>query len=143
MNPSGVSAFLDANAPDNSCLTAGALSTNAGVLASCGQDVNGAVSDGVTKLLLRVTAGLAGTACYSITSTGPPDQGTINSQVVSTQASGGLDYGFSYYQAPDGYGTDGSASRQVQVQFSFAPSGSDTNTTSIPGTLTSFGRRSS
>jgi pimeloyl-ACP methyl ester carboxylesterase len=136
VNPSGVSSFVDANAPDNSCLAQGVLSTDPAVLSSCGQDVNGAVSDGVTKLLLRVAAGLDGTACYAVTSTGPPDQGTIDNQVVGTQASGGFDYGFSYYQAPDGYGGDGSASRQVQVQFAFAPSGSNTNTTTIPGTLT-------
>jgi len=135
VNPGGFASFVDANPPSNTCVTNGAISTSASVLASCGADVNGTVTDGVSQLLLRVVAGLSGTACYNITSTGPPDQGTINNQVVATQSAGSFDYGFSLYQAPDGYG-DPSSSRQVQVQFAFAPAGSTTNTTTIPGTLT-------
>lgn len=137
VNPGNDSLFLDANFPYNTCLAPGTpnLSTDATVLASCGGNVNGTVSDGVSQLLLRVVAGLSGTACYSVTSTGPPDQGTINTQVITTQSAGSFDYGFSYYQAPDGYG-DTTDNRQVQVQFAFAPNLGNSNTTTIPGTLT-------
>jgi pimeloyl-ACP methyl ester carboxylesterase len=136
VNLGGYSYFLDANSPGNTCLAPGTgnLSTDPDILSLCGSDVGGTVTDGVTQLLLRVVSGLQGTACYSITSAAPPDQGTISAQVVATQASGGLDYGFSYYQSPDGYG-DPSASRTVQVQFAFAPSGGFSNTTTIPGML--------
>ena len=137
VNPSGFSSLVDANFPANPCVTpgTGTLSTNPDILAVCGTDVEGAVTDGVTQLLLRTVSGLQGTACYSITTTGPPNQGTINTQVTATQPSGSFNYGFSYFHAPDGYG-DPSASRTVQVQFAFAPSGGASNTTTIPGTLT-------
>src|ERR1035438_5419805 len=118
VNPGASSPFLDANPPSNTCLAAGTgvLSADPNVLSTCGSNVNGAVTDGVTQLLLRIVAGLQGTGCYSITSTGPPDQGSITSAIVSTQAAGSYDYGFSYYLAPNGYGAgDTSSSRQVQV----------------------------
>ena len=139
VNPGASSPFLDANPPSNTCLAAGTgvLSADPNVLSTCGSNVNGAVTDGVTQLLLRIVAGLQGTGCYSITSTAPPDQGSITSAIVSTQAAGSYDYGFSNYLAPNGYGAgDTSSSRQVQVQFAFAPAGSNTNTTIIPATLT-------
>lgn len=139
VNPGADSPFLDANAPSNTCLSAGTgvLSTDPNVLSTCGSNVYGTVTDGVTQLLLRTAAGLQGTSCYSITSTAPPDQGSITSAIVSTQTAGNYDYGFSYYAAPNGYGAgDPSSSRQVQVQFAFAPAGSNTNTSVIPATLT-------
>jgi len=133
-----LSKFLDANPPQGSnCrVTNGAsLSTDPNVLATCGRPVIGTMSDGATQLLMRMVSGLGGTACYNLVSSSPPDQGTIAAPVVSTQTVGDLNYGFSFYQAPDAYG-DTSATRQVQVQFVFTPNIGNGNTTSFTNNLT-------
>jgi pimeloyl-ACP methyl ester carboxylesterase len=136
VNPTLDSYFVDANFPYNTCRVEGTpnFSTDPSVLSSCGGSVLGTAADGVSQLLLRVQAGLTGTACYSITSTSSLDQGTINSAVVPTQSVGSSDYGFSYYTAPSVYG-DTSTSRDVQVQFAFAPTG-NSNTTVLSSSLT-------
>ncbi len=130
--------FLDANPPSNTCRTPDSpmLSTDPTVLSTCGVPVQGAVTDGVTQLLLRMVSGLPGTACYQITSTGPPDQGMISTDVTGTQSVGDFNEAFSFYTAPDGYG-DTSDNRQVQVQFTFTPNigVGDTTMFTVPLTL--------
>jgi pimeloyl-ACP methyl ester carboxylesterase len=131
------SKFLDANPRVNNCRVANspALSTDPMVLSTCGQKVNGTVADGASQLLMRMVSGLGGTACYNLVSTSPPDQGTIATPVLTTQTVGALNYGFSFYKAPDAYG-DTSASRQVQVQFVFTPNIGNGNTTKFTANLT-------
>jgi pimeloyl-ACP methyl ester carboxylesterase len=137
VNPGNDSSFLDANFSYNTCRTEGSpsLSGDPNILSTCGGNVEGTVSDGLSQLLLRIVSGLQGTACYAITSTSPPDQGSITTAVTTTQTAGGLEYGFSLYQAPAEYG-DSSDSRQVQIQFSFAPNIGNSNTTTITAPLT-------
>ena len=143
VNPGGdpnFSKFLDANYSDSTtCRDPGSpnLSTDPNILLACGSPTQGSVSDGVSQLLMRLAAGLPGTACFGVASTGPPDQGMIplQEQVLDTQSVGNFDYAFSFYQAPDGYG-DNSDSRTVQVQFFFTPSENFGNTSMISTTLT-------
>jgi len=132
-----MSKFLDANPKVNNCRVTNSpsLSTDPNVLATCGRPVLGTVTDGVSQLLMRMVSGLGGTACYSLVSSGPPDQGTIATPVVTMQTVGSLNYGFSFYQAPDGYG-DTSDSRQVQVKFSYTPNLGNGNTTNFTANLT-------
>jgi pimeloyl-ACP methyl ester carboxylesterase len=140
-----VGKFLDANPPDNPCRVPDSadLSTDPTVLSACGTPVYGTASDGVSQLLMRLVSGLAGTACYQITSTGPPDQGSIPTEVNSTEPLNGMNYGFSFYQSPDGFGNsdedccgDGELdTRTVEVQFSFTPSEGNGNTTSFTADL--------
>ena len=128
--------FLDANASYNDCRSEddpATLSSDPLVLSYCGGNVQGTVSDGVSRLLLRTVAGLAGTACYAISSTSDLDQGSISTAVASTQGGDDDDdfqYAFSFYQAPDEYG-DTSQSRGVDVTFSFTPSLGNGNTSTI------------
>ncbi|MGC2110837.1 MAG: hypothetical protein WA655_15055 [Candidatus Korobacteraceae bacterium] len=132
------SKFLNANYPGGlTCRDPGSpdLSSDPGILSVCGAPAQGIASDGVTQLLMRTVAGLPGTACYEVTSSGPPDQGMIQNQVVNTQSLGSGDYAFSFYQAPEGYG-DSSASRTVQVEFYFTPSLGYGNTSTITTSLT-------
>ncbi|MDE2503651.1 MAG: alpha/beta fold hydrolase [Burkholderiales bacterium] len=137
VNPLHATDFLDANAPGNSCRQPGSpdMAQDAATLSTCGTTVSGTVADGVSQLLLRSVSGLAGTACYSITSSSALDQGSIAAGVVSTQPAGNLYYGTTLYQAPATYG-DSSSNRQVTVQFSFLPSQGNSNTTTISSTLT-------
>jgi len=77
------SKFLDANYSNNTtCRDPGSpdLSSDPSILSTCGQSVQGTVSDGVSQLLMRMVSGLPGTACFEIASTGPPDQGMIQNQ---------------------------------------------------------------
>jgi pimeloyl-ACP methyl ester carboxylesterase len=128
--------FLDANASYNDCRSEddpATLSSDPSVLSSCGGNVQGTVSDGVSQLLLRTVAGLAGTACYAISSTSDLDQGSISTAVAATQGGDDDDdfqYAFSFYQAPAEYG-DTSQSRGVDVIFSFTPSLGNGNTSTI------------
>ncbi len=130
--------FLDANPPSNTCRASGSasLSTDPNVLSTCGQPVKGAATDGVTQVLMRMQSGLAGTACFQITSSGPPDQGSVSTDVTATQMVGGSNYAFSFYQTPTSYG-DSSSERQVTIQFAFTPNIGNGNTTkfSLPLTL--------
>jgi pimeloyl-ACP methyl ester carboxylesterase len=139
VNPLSNQKFLDANYPSDTltCRDPGSpnLSSDPTILSGCGQPAQGAVSDGASQLLMRMVAGLPGTACFEITSTGPPDQGNIPTPVLSTQTLGSFDYGFSFYQAPNGYG-DSSDSRTVQVQFLYTPSEGYANTSVINSSLT-------
>ena len=59
----------------------------------------------------------------------------MSTALAATETAGALEYGFSFYQAPAEYG-DSSDSRQVQIQFSFAPNIGNSNTTSITAPLT-------
>lgn len=130
--------FVDANPPNNSCLAAGTanFSTSPDVLANCGSSVFGAASDGVTNLLLRTAAGIAGTACYAITSSSSLEQGTIQDAVLATELGpSSFQYAFTYYTTPAYYG-DNSDSRNVNVTFTFTPSLGNGNTTTITAPLT-------
>lgn len=139
VNPgAGLQKFLDANPPNlSTCRDPNSpnLSTDKNILSTCGTPVQGGVADGATQLLMRLVAGLPGTACYEITSTGTADQGTIPTQVTLTQSVGNLEYGFSFYQVPNNYG-DTTDSRQVQVQFFYTPTQGFANTSSITASLT-------
>jgi pimeloyl-ACP methyl ester carboxylesterase len=128
--------FLDANDPAKSCRTPGSatLSTSATVQASCGKSVKGVASDGVNALLLRTVSGLGGTACFEIVSGGSLDQGTVQTPLTTTTAVSALNYGFSYFTPPAFYG-DASASRSVQVEFSFTPNIGNGNTSKLRATL--------
>ena len=129
--------FLDANPPTNTCRTPNTpnLSSDPSVLSTCGQPVQGAVTDGVTQLLMRMVSGLPGTACYQITSTGPPDQGTVSTDVTTTQSVGAFNDAFSFFTAPDGFNAS-SDNRMVQVQFTFTPNIGNGDTTMFTAPLT-------
>jgi pimeloyl-ACP methyl ester carboxylesterase len=131
-NTTGSTMLLDANSPTMSCRDSGTpnISTMPSVLSSCGTQVKGVASDGVNPLLVRTEAGLNGTACYQITSTGPPDQGSLGAASYPTTGVGSLFYGFSVYTPPANYG-DSTDSRTVSMQFAFTPQGTMTNTTMI------------
>lgn len=139
VNPgAGLQKFLDANPPNlSTCRDPNSpnLSTDPNILSTCGTPVQGGVSDGATQLLMRLVAGLPGTACYEIISTGTSDQGTIPVQVNATQTVGSFDYGFSFYELPNNYG-DNTDSRQVQIQFSYTPTMGFANTSTITASLT-------
>ncbi len=138
VNPGADTPFLNANYPNVAYTCRDPYSPNLSndprVLAACGFPVQGAVSDGVSQLLLRLEAGLPGTACFEIVSPGPPDQGTIQTQVADTKTVGNMEYGFSFYQAPNGYG-DNSDSRTVEVQFFFTPNSGFGNTSTFTASL--------
>ena len=128
--------FLDANAPAASCRDANAatLSTDPARLATCGKAVKGVAADGVNPLLLRTASGLAGTACFEIVSGGSLDAGKVQTPLAATQAAAGLNYGFSFYTPPAFYG-DATASRTVEVEYSFTPNIGNGNTTKLRATL--------
>jgi len=136
-NTTGSIQLLDANDPNNPCRDPGSpnISTNPTLLSTCGSPIKGVASDGVNPLLVRTEAGLTGTACYEITSTGPPDPGTIQTSSIATTGVGSLFYGFSLYTPPAAYG-DPSDSRPVNMMFAFTPQGTMTNTTNITITTT-------
>ena len=138
VNPgAGLQKFLDANPPNPStCREPNSpnLSTDPNILSTCGTPVQGGVSDGATQLLMRLVAGLPGTACYEIVSTSTSDQGTIPTQVTPTQTVGSFDYGFSFYQVPNNYG-ENTNSRQVQIQFFYTPAMGFANTSTITASL--------
>ncbi len=133
-NTTGSTQLLDANSQSATCIDSGTsmVSTTPSVLSSCGTPIKGVASDGTNPLLLRTETGLAGTACFDITSTGPPDQGKLSTTNYAISSGSGTLYGFSVYTPPDGYGTDGTDSRQVTIQFAFTPAGGTTNTTTTP-----------
>jgi len=66
----------------------------------------GAVTDGVTQLLLRLGSGLMGTGCYEIVSCGQADQGIIPpaQAVLTTTMVNGSNYKFAGQQARGGQG---------------------------------------
>jgi hypothetical protein len=107
---SGGTTYLDANAIYNSCRINGDSplfldpANAADQLANCGSPVVGTVTDGVSTILLQTTSGLAGTACYQITSSSDLDQGTLQTTVTPTYSSGEFQSGFSFYTAPASYG---------------------------------------
>ncbi|MDT8999723.1 alpha/beta hydrolase [Paucibacter sp. APW11] len=133
LNRGGDDKFVDANNPLNHCRAADGsndLSTDPNRLAQCGITAKGIAADGLSKLLLRSVSGLPGTMCYQITSTSSFDQGKVTQAVLGTQASGALQYGFSYLQAPESFG-DTADSREVELEFRFTPNIGNGNTTSF------------
>ena len=132
--------WLDANYYGLSCRDPGTpdMSSDPNTLIACGHAAKGTVSDGVSKLLMRLEAGLPGTGCFQIASHGPPDQGTIPSdqQVLDTQPVQGTEAAFSFYRAPgNGYG-EISDSRTVEVNFAFTPKDGFANTSYLVIPLT-------
>jgi pimeloyl-ACP methyl ester carboxylesterase len=130
-NPSDLLTCRDPGSPD--------MSSDPNKLIACGLTAKGTVSDGVSKLLMRLEAGLPGIGCFQVASKGPPDQGTIEKQVLHTQTVVGAEAAFSFYQAPkNGYGIfeDPSHSRLVKVQFAFTPKDGFANTSYLVKTLT-------
>ena len=133
--------FVDANAPGNHCRVSDddpALSSDGNKLASCGDsDIAAVATDGVTPILMRLKAGLAGQGCFEITSNVPPAQGTITAGVTNTQTVGSLEQAFSFYYPPDEF-VDTARTRTVDVEFAYTPivAGKRANTTRFRDTLT-------
>ena len=128
LNRGGDERFVDANAASNSCRVGSALSTDAARLSSCGAPAKGLAADGLSRLLLRGVSGLQGTMCYEVVSAPMPSPGTITAPLVNTQRVNGLDYGFSYLQAPDAF-EDTAAFRDVEIEATFTPLIGNGNTT--------------
>ncbi len=129
----GQDAFLDPNRPGSHCRVdddSPELSTDESQLAGCGELAEGVVTDGVSRLLMRARSGLSGTACFEIVSSGPGEQGEIDTQVKLTSNADGVQQASSYYRAPASYG-DGGNSRQVEIEFAFTPDFGNGNTTRI------------
>ena len=131
VNRKGTEKFVDANPRTNHCRvdeSSSDLSTDPTVLSQCGSSIrHGVAADGVTRLLMRTISGLPGTVCYEITSASALDQGTLEAQVLSTQTVGNLEYGFTFYKAPDFFG-ETSPFRTLEVEFTFTPSIGNGNT---------------
>jgi pimeloyl-ACP methyl ester carboxylesterase len=129
----GGSPFLDPNRPDSHCRTADdgdQLSLDENVLQACGASARGAVADGVSRLLLRTSAGLNGMSCFEIVSESPLGQGTVETALKSTANVGGLHQASSYYRAPDGLGA-AAASRSVELEITYTPAIGNGNTTRV------------
>jgi len=135
IGPEGQVKFLDANHPDSHCRVGDnspTFNTDESLLAHCGQPAEGIVADGVSRLLMRTRAGLAGTACFEIVSGAAADQGTLDPALKATAAvSGGFHQASSYYTAPLAYEEASSASRMVEVEFTYTPAIGNGNTTRI------------
>jgi pimeloyl-ACP methyl ester carboxylesterase len=134
--------LLDANnlttATDSypSCVSAaGIVSTDPTTLADCGIPIKGVAADGVSPVLLRTVAGLKGTACFTLTTTGSLAYGNVATPSMEATGVQGLFYAFSMYTPPDGYG-DPSDSRTLNIQFDFFLDGGLTNTSTINVTTT-------
>jgi pimeloyl-ACP methyl ester carboxylesterase len=126
--------FVDANPPANSCRvndTSIVFSRDATKIASCGKPVMGTSADGLSRLLLRVGAGIGGTACYEIVSTSAGDQGQLDAAVVPlSSAANGLHFAPSYLTAPRNYGNINGV-RQIEVELSFTPNIGNGNTSRV------------
>lgn len=123
--------FLDANPPVNHCrrsVVIGELSSDPAILSTCGKTVFGAAADGVTRLLMRLSAGLPGTACFQIVSTSPYDQGSVETAVTSTQSVSSTNQAYSFYRTPAYFGASADL-RNLEVEFTFTPSIGNGNTT--------------
>jgi PGAP1-like protein len=127
--------FVDANPPSNTCrvdANSVAFSRDATKISGCGKNVEGAAADGLSKLLLRVGAGISGTACYEIVSTSPDDQGALDTAVAPlAAATGGLQFGSSYFTAPPNYGSSGGERRQIEVELSYTTNIGNGNTSRV------------
>ena len=135
LNKGGEERFVDANAASSTCrANAGSpdLSSDANRLSQCGVPVKGIAADGVSRLLLRGVSGLPGTMCYEITSPVPTPNGVGGGEIATpvrvTQQVGSLNYGFSFYKAPDAF-DDTANFREVEVEATFTPSLGNGNTT--------------
>ena len=131
VNRGGDERFIDANSALKTCRASDAsndISTDPNRLSQCGAPVKGIASDALSQLLLRSVSGLPGTMCYEITSSSAFDQGRIQTPLLTTQRVGTLDYGFSFYKAPEFFG-DTSDFRTLEVEFTFTPSIGNGNTT--------------
>ena len=125
--------FVDANPPANFCRSGAAsvaFSTDPSVIARCGKNVEGISADGQSRLLLRVGAGLTGTACFEITSTSSDDQGTLNTSIASLAAFNNLLYAGAYLTAPKNYGSNGE-SRQIEAEVTYTSNIGNSNTSRI------------
>lgn len=131
LNKGGEERFVDANAASATCRTADGspdLSSDPARLSQCGTPAKGIAADGLSRLLLRGVSGLPGTMCYEITSTATIGQGQVSKPVQVTQAVGPLQYGFSFYKAPESF-EDVADFRNLEFEISFTPSIGNGNTT--------------
>lgn len=131
VNPGGTSKFVDAGGLNRHCRrsnTSPDVATDGNTLATCGLAVQGVASDATSVLLLRSTSGLAGTACYEITSQTTLDRGNIGTAQTPTQLVGALNHGFSFYRSPAAFGGTANT-RTVEIEFSFTPNIGNGNTT--------------
>lgn len=121
----GTERLYDANTPNgNHCRnidTSPNLSQDPNKLAVCGRRVKGVVADGVSNLLLRTRAGLAGTVCFDVLPTSAQDLGSITDSVVTTQSVAGTNQATSFYTAPADY-EDPRPRRFVDLEAVFIPS---------------------
>ena len=130
----GAARFLDANPNEQTTcredIFSSVFSQDPAVLSVCGQPAKGAVTDGLSDLLLRVRSGLPGTACYEIVSPAVPDPGYVASPydtyiypiaVVPTAQVGDVHNSFALYGPPAEFNASQS-SRVVNVQLTFTPS---------------------
>lgn len=129
--------FVDVNQGSTICRAANSpnLATGAAVLGTCGKPIKAVASDGVSELLLRTVAGLQGTACFEIVSSGADEQGQVATPLTGTQSASGLNYGFSKYTPPTFFGAAGGNSRPLEVEFTFTPSIGNGNTTRLRAKL--------
>lgn len=131
LNKGGEERFVDANPPGATCRAADGspdLSADPARLAACGKAVKGVAADGQSRLLLRGVSGLPGTMCYEITSSSSVGQGQVATPLVTTQAVGNLQYGFSFYKAPESF-EDAADFRTLEIEATFTPSIGNGNTT--------------
>ena len=131
INRGGDERFVDANAASKTCRasdTSNDLATDPARLSQCGAAVKGVAADAISQLLLRGISGLPGTMCYEITSTSAFGQGTVQTPLLTTRRVGNLEYGFSFYKAPEAF-EDTADFRNLEVEFTFTPSIGNGNTT--------------
>ena len=131
LNKGGEERFVDANAASSTCRASDAspdLAADPSRLSQCGTPAKGIAADGVSRLLLRGVSGLPGTMCYEITSSSTVGQGQISTPLLNTQQVGSLQYGFSFYRAPDAF-DDAADFRRLEVEVTFTPSIGNGNTT--------------
>lgn len=108
------------------------LSSDKNVLTKCGRKgARGAVTDGVSPLLVRLSSGLEGTACFEVVSMGPPEQGTISPSVAATQTvSGSVEQAFAFFTPPAAFDASGD-SRMVEIEVTFILSIGNSNPTRV------------
>ena len=131
LNKGGDERFVDANAATKTCRASDGsndLSADPARLAQCGTPAKGVAADALSRLLLRGVSGLPGTMCYEITSTSAFGQGQLSASLLTTQSVGGLEYGFSFYKAPQAY-EDSADFRKLEFEVTFTPSIGNGNTT--------------
>jgi pimeloyl-ACP methyl ester carboxylesterase len=90
----------------------------------CGKAPDAVAADGSSRLLMRLKAGMKGTACFKIVDGYLPDPGLtdpLNSETIATDLPLGSDHwAFGTYLAPKSFGVN-ETSREVEVEIAFTP----------------------